>query len=507
MRAARSTEKDQTTGAMQRLLVDGVLDYALFALDRKGRVLVWNAGAERIYGYRADAIVGQDFSITYTQEDVDEGRPASDLRMVTTEARVECEAWRVRSDGSRFWANTVLTTMRDDAGGLVGFAGVTRELSGRRHAEVALQQSEERFRLLVYSVRDYAIFLLDTTGHIATWNIGAQRIKGYTAEEITGQHFSIFYPPEEKRSGKPTRELEIAVRTGAYQEEGWRIRKDGSRFWASVLITALRHDDGSLAGFAKVTRDLTERRESQERALDDARRVTEAETANRMKSEFLAAMSHELRTPLNAIAGYAELMLLGVSGPTTPEQQAHLERIGRSQKHLLGIINDLLNFSRIEAGRVAFDLGPVALKDVTDGVVPMILPQANAKRLELTTVCDCTCQAHADRSKVEQILLNLLSNAVKFTDSGGSIEVTCGSNAHHVWLTVRDTGIGIPTSALDRIFSPFVQVGRGLANPKEGAGLGLSISRELARGMDGDLTVASREGVGSTFTLTLPLTI
>jgi PAS domain S-box-containing protein len=491
---------------MQRLLVDGIQDYALFALDRKGRVLVWNAGAERIYGYRADAIAGQDFSITYTQEDVDEGRPAGDLRVVATEGGVQLEAWRVRSDGSRFWANTVLTPMRDDAGGLVGFAGVTRELTGRRHAEVALQQSEERFRLLVHTVRDYAIFLLDTTGHIATWNVGAQRIKGYTAEEITGQHFSIFYPPEEKRSGKPIRELEIAVRTGTYQEEGWRVRKDGSRFWASVVITALRNDDGSLAGFAKVTRDLTERREAQERALVDARRVTEAETANRVKSEFLAAMSHELRTPLNAIAGYAELMLMGVSGPTTPEQRVQLERIGRSQQHLLGIINDLLNFSRLEAGRVAFDLGPVALKDVTDGVVPMIVPQANTKHLQLTTVCGCTRQAHADQSKVEQILLNLLSNAVKFTDSGGSIDVMCGSNAHHVWLTVRDTGIGIPTSALDRIFSPFMQVGRGLASPKEGAGLGLSISRELARGMGGDLTVASREGVGSTFTLTLPLT-
>jgi hypothetical protein len=487
------------------LLVDGVIDYALFALDREGCVEVWNTGAERMYGYRADEIVGQDFSISYTLDDVEDGRPGGELRLAATQGRVLSEAWRVRQDGSRFWASTVLTALRDDAGALLGFAGITRDLSDRRRTEVALEQSEAGFRLLVQSVRDYAIFMLDPTGHIATWNAGAERIKGYTAEEITGQHFSIFYPLEDKRAGKPARELEIAIRTGVYEEEGWRLRKDGSRFWASVVITTLRHPNGSLAGFAKVTRDLTEPRAAQERALESARRVAEAETANRIKGEFLASMSHELRTPLNAIAGYTELMLMGVSGPLTPEQQQHLERIGRSQQHLLGIINDLLNFSRLEAGHVVFDLGSIALKDITASVVPMIAPQASAKRLSVSTVCDCTRPAHADRMKVEQILLNLLSNAVKFTDEGGSIDVTCGSNASHTWLTVRDTGSGIPAEAFDRIFAPFVQVGRSLATPKEGAGLGLSISRELARGMGGDLTVQSREGVGSAFTLTLPL--
>ena len=378
-------------------------------------------------------------------------------------------------------------------------------LKERHDAEVALEQSEARFRLLVQTVRDYAIFMLDPTGHIATWNAGAERIKGYLAEEVIGQHFSIFYPPEDRQAGKPARELQIAIRTGVYEEEGWRLRKDGSRFWASVVITALRHPDGTLAGFAKVTRDLTERRAAQERALDAARRVAEAETANRIKGEFLAAMSHELRTPLNAIAGYAELMLMGVNGPLTPDQRNHLERIVRSQRHLLAIINDLLNFSRIEAGRVSFDMASVALHDVTDSVVPMIIPQAEAKRLSLSVLCGCTDCALADRSKVEQILVNLLSNAVKFTDPGGSIDVMCGSNAYRTWLTVTDNGVGIPEGAIDQIFAPFVQVGRGLASPKEGAGLGLSISRELARKMGGDLSVQSRQGVGSTFTLTLPL--
>jgi PAS domain S-box-containing protein len=492
------------TSGIERLLIDGVLDYALFALDRLGCVLAWNAGAERMYGYRADDLLGQDFVISYTSDDVADGRPARELEIAATHGRMQSEAWRVREDGSRFWARTVLTALRDDAGAVVAFAGVTCDLSDGRQVEVALQQSEEGFRLLVQSVRDYAIFLLDPTGHIATWNAGAQRIKGYTAEEIIGQHFSIFYPSEDKRDGKPARELEIAIRTGVYEEEGWRLRRNGSRFWASVVITALRQPDGTLAGFAKVTRDLTERRAAQERVLEDARRITEAETANRVKGEFLASMSHELRTPLNAIAGYAELMLMGVSGPVTEEQRAHLQRIGRSQQHLLGIINDLLNFSRLEAGRVTFDLGSVALGDVTDAVVPMIGPQANAKRLSVAVNCGREWRAHADRSKVEQILLNLLSNAVKFTDAGGAIEVTCGSTDDRVWLIVRDTGIGIPAIAIERIFAPFVQVGRSLANPKEGAGLGLSISRQLARGMGGDLTVESSEGVGSIFALTLP---
>jgi PAS domain S-box-containing protein len=493
------------TGELHRLLVESVDEYAIFALDADGYILSWNAGAQRFKGYTANEIIGKHFSIFYPRERIEEGFPDFELKEAARVGRFEDEGWRVRKDGTRFWANVVITALHDPSGRLVGFAKVTRDLTLRRRAEEALRESEERFRLLVQSVRDYAIFMLDTTGHITTWNAGAQRIKGYAAEEIVGKHFSIFYTQEDLDDGKPPRELEIATRTGVYEEEGWRVRKDGSHFWANVVITAVRKADGSLAGFAKVTRDLTDRRAAQERAIEAARQAAASDEANRAKSQFLAAMSHELRTPLNAIGGYTDLLAMGVRGPVTEDQVEDLQRIKRSQQHLLGIINDILNFSRIEAGQVTYDLTAVPLAAVIDTVGHMILPQATGKGIKLE-VRDCppTVVAWADRSKVEQVLLNLLSNAIKFT-SEGRVELDCNwQDPEHVALTVTDTGIGIPADQLEVIFEPFVQVGRSLIHSHEGTGLGLAISRDLARAMGGDIVVTSVVNHGSQFRFTLP---
>ncbi|WP_059011148.1 PAS domain-containing sensor histidine kinase [Streptomyces specialis] len=254
------------------LLVQGVLDYAIFMLDTEGHILSWNPGAERIKGYTAEQIIGRHFSVFYPPEARAQGRPARGLRIATAEGRYEEEGWRLRRDGTRFWANVVITALFDDNGHLRGFGKVTRDLTERRAAEQALTESEERFRLLVQGVLDYAIFMLDTEGRIVSWNTGAERIKGHTAEQIIGQHFSVFYPPEAKAEGKPERELRIATAEGRYEEEGWRLRRDGTRFWASVVITALFDDNGHLRGFGKVTRDLTERRAA-EQALTQRRRL------------------------------------------------------------------------------------------------------------------------------------------------------------------------------------------------------------------------------------------
>ncbi|HEX6748901.1 MAG TPA: PAS domain-containing sensor histidine kinase [Longimicrobium sp.] len=394
-------------------------------------------------------------------------------------------------------------------------------------------------RLLIESVRDYAIFALDKTGHILTWNPGAQRFKGYTADEIIGQHFSVFYPPEDIATRKPWWELEVAEEEGRFEDEGWRLRKDGTRFWANVVITALRGEGGELVGFAKVTRDLTERRAGELRAVEDARRLAaeetgrvmaeeratelaelnerlrvqaeeldqrkrEAEEANRMKSEFLAAMSHELRTPLNAIGGYAELLAMGVHGPITPGQKSALERVQRNQQHLLGLINDILNFSRLEAGEVTYARDPVPLRESIAAAAQMVAVSAERKGVEMEVREGPGVAALADGPKVEQILLNLLSNAIKFTESGGRITLEHQAEGDRVRILVRDTGIGIPADQIDQVFEPFVQVGRSLTHPAEGTGLGLAISRELARAMGGDLTVRSEEGTGSVFTVTLP---
>ena len=550
-RADLSSLPPHPDAALYQLLVESVSDYAIFALDSRGYIRSWNAGAQRFKGYTAEEAIGQHFSIFYPPELVAEGFPAFELRMAANTGRFEDEGWRLRKDGTRFWANVVITALRNDIGELVGFAKVTRDLTERRKAEDAIRLSEQNFRLLIEGVRDYAIYMLDADGRVATWNSGTERISGFATSKIIGRPLADFYPPEAVAANQPEQHLEVAATTGRYEEEGWRVRSDGTRFWASMLITALRAEDGRLLGFATITRDLTERHAAQERALADARRVASeeaklaeaaereselrdladklrrqasqlearsrdardaqrrADAANRAKSEFLAAMSHELRTPLNAIGGYADLLVMGLSGPVTTQQAEQLGRIKRSQEHLLGIINDILNFSRVEAGQLTYDFAAVPIQHVVDVVVRMLMPQAIAKAVHLESrPCTADVIAWADRLKAEQIVLNLVSNAVKFTGGGGSVVVSCKQlDAERVTLDVTDTGCGIPADKLDAVFEPFVQVGRSLISAPEGAGLGLAISRDLARSMKGDITVTSTIDVGSTFTLTLPANV
>ena len=547
-RADLSSLPPHPDAALYQLLVESVSDYAIFALDSRGYIRSWNAGAQRFKGYTAEEAIGQHFSIFYPPELVAEGFPEFELRMAANTGRFEDEGWRLRKDGTRFWANVVITALRNDIGELVGFAKVTRDLTERRKAEDAIRLSEQNFRLLIEGVRDYAIYMLDADGRVATWNSGTERISGFATSQIIGRPLADFYPPEAVAANQPEQHLEVAATTGRYEEEGWRVRSDGTRFWASMLITALRAEDGRLLGFATITRDLTERHAAQERALADARRVASeeaklaeaaereselrdladklrrqasqlearsrdardaqrrADAANRAKSEFLAAMSHELRTPLNAIGGYADLLVMGLSGPVTTQQAEQLGRIKRSQEHLLGIINDILNFSRVEAGQLTYDFAAVPIQHVVDVVVRMLMPQAIAKAVHLESrPCTADVIAWADRLKAEQIVLNLVSNAVKFTGGGGSVVVSCKQlDAERVTLDVTDTGCGIPADKLDAVFEPFVQVHGGLTRAHEGTGLGLAISRDLARGMGGDLTLESAPGQGSTFTLALP---
>jgi PAS domain S-box-containing protein len=437
-----------------------------------------------------------------------------------------------------------------------------------RRKAVAAARDELRdvaalYRLLVESVTDYAIFVLDASGHIRSWNPGAERLKGYSENEIVGKHFSIFYPEQDVEAGKPARELEVATKTGRVEDEGWRVRKDGSRFWANVVITALHDENGALVGFAKITRDLTARRQAEEQArflsaelaarreaerrseelalltdqlqqqaleleaqTEEAQSLAEeleqtneqlqqeaaaadaaraaAEEANRAKTEFLAVVSHELRTPLNAIAGYAELLRMGLRGPVTPEQNEDLNRISRSERALSSLINDILNYARLEAAQVQYASEPVPVRALIADLESLVSPQLSAKRLRFTLGdCEQNLAAQADPDKVRQILLNLLSNAIKFTPADGAVDVQCQANDGHVHIHVHDTGTGIPAEKLQAIFEPFVQLDRSLTNTPEGAGLGLAISRELARAMGGDLTAESAVGIGSTFTLTL----
>ncbi|HEX6160856.1 MAG TPA: PAS domain S-box protein, partial [Thermoanaerobaculia bacterium] len=503
-----------------RLLVESVKDYAIFMLDPTGRIVTWNAGAQRLKGYTRDEIVGRHFSQFYPESDIRSRKPDVELEVAEEVGRFEDEGWRIRKDGSRFWANVVITAVRDEQGVLRGFAKVTRDLTHRKEAEEQLRESEEMFRLLVASVKDYAIFLLDPEGYVKTWNAGAQSIKGYAPEEIIGRHFSQFYPEEDL--DKPPRELEIARQTGSVEDEGWRVRKDGSRFWANVIITAVRDASGELRGFAKVTRDMTDRKRAEEmqqalleqrearlQAEEERRRAESsyrvAQEANRAKDEFLMTLSHELRTPLTAILGWARLLPI-----LPPEEQQFGEAvtaIGRSAQLQARLIDDVLDVSRIVSGKLRLSVETVDVEKLLTAAIDPVRPSADAKRIIIVTeLAPQLGVIVADPTRLQQVVWNLLTNAVKFTPKDGTIVLSARRTSSHVQISVRDSGEGIDPSFLPHVFEPFRQAENPSTRVHGGLGLGLSIVRFLAEAHGGTVVAESKgRGTGATFTVTLPI--
>ncbi len=521
-RRREAEERVRQSEEIFRLLVEAVKDYSIFLLDPDGRIVTWNAGASRIFGWEPEDIIGREFSEFYPEDALREEKPKHELEIARREGRVEDEGWRVRKDGKRFWVNTVITAVHDSHGELRGFTKVTRDLTDRRQAEERLRQSEETFRLLVASVKDYAIFMLDPEGNILSWNAGAQAIKGYTPEEIIGRHFSTFYPEEDIRNGKPERELEIARRDGSVEDEGWRLRKDGTRFWANVLITAVHDEHGRLRGYAKVTRDMTERKRADEmqQALyeqrearfhaEEERRRAEAsfrvaQEANRAKDEFLMTLSHELRTPLTAILGWSRL--LSTMPPSDPAFHDALAAIGRSAQLQARLIDDVLDVSRIVSGKLRLTLENVDVLRLVSTAVDAVRPSADAKRITISTaLAPSLGTIVADSTRLQQIVWNLLTNAVKFTPKEGTITLSARRTSSHVQIDVTDTGEGIDPSFLPHVFEPFRQAENPSTRVHGGLGLGLSIVRYLAEAHGGTVAAESRgRGQGATFTVTLPV--
>jgi len=513
-----STEHLRQSEERFRLLVDSVRDYAIFMLDPQGHVLTWNAGAERFKGYRAAEIIGSHFSRFYTPEAMARGLPAEELEAAKELGSFEDEGWRVRKDGTLFWANVVITAMRDETGELIGYAKVTRDLTQRRHHEEALRQSEERFRLLVEGVADYAIFMLDVNGRIATWNVGAQRIKGYSADEIIGQHFSVFYPQEAKDSGWPEHELQVAAESGRFVDTGWRLRKDGTAFWANVTITAMRDAAGRLIGFAKLTRDMTQSQrvvaiemehQEREQLLDSERSARmAAQRAIRIKDEFLATLSHELRTPLSAILGWTQILLKGHATSEADRRRA-VEVIDRNARAQVQLIEDLLDLSRIMSGKLRLDLQQVAMLDVVQAAVDSAAPAAAAKDIRLRSLLDPSrMMVNGDASRLQQVVWNLLTNAIKFTPKGGQVQVLLQRVNSHIELSVADTGVGIPAGFIGQVFDRFSQRDSSSTRQHGGLGLGLAICKQLVELHGGTIRASSPgEGQGSTFFVELPLSI
>jgi PAS domain S-box-containing protein len=463
-----------------RLLVESVKDYAIFMLDTDGVIATWNPGAERLKGYKPEEAIGKHFSIFYTQEDLDDGKPARELKIAIAEGKYEEEGWRLRKDGSRFWALVVITAMWDEQGILRGFAKVTRDMSDRR----LLVESEERLRLLLASVKDYAIFMLDPKGLIASWNPGAEQIYGYSTAEVVGKHFSKFYLPEDRPAEKTAEELEIALAEDRFEEEGWRIRQDGKRFWADVIITPVREADGRVRGFAKVTRDVTDRM----RMENDLRDL------NRQLESFAYSVSHDLRAPLRSVAFTSRVLLDDLREKLDGEHVEMLEEQVTSATKLAAVIDALLTLSRIsrkDLQRKTLDITAMA-KDIVDEVSEKT--QAN-----VTVQVEEGLTARGDQSLVRTILLNLIENACKFSPAGGTVQVGLQRNPRAFF--VRDEGVGFEMEYAHKIFLPFER----LVTDKEfeGTGIGLANVQQAVLRHGGKVWAESEPGKGSTFYFTI----
>ncbi len=500
-RLARSPTQDDR----YRLLIDAVTDYAIYMLDADGRVTSWNPGAQRFKGYTEQEILGSHFSRFYSEQDRQAGLPAKALETAAREGRFESDGWRIRKDGTRFWANVVIDPIRDPAGGIIGYAKITRDLTERRLAEETLRRSQELFRILVQGVTDYAIYMLDPDGRVTSWNPGAQRIKGYRPEEIIGSHFSRFYTPEDAERGEPRLALETALREGKFEKESWRQCKDGSRFWAHVVIDPIRDEHGNLIGFAKITRDLTERRESQQ-ALEQAREALFQSQKMDAVGQLTGGIAHDFNNLLTAILGSLELVRRRL--PEDPRTTGLVDNAIQAAQRGASLTQRMLAFAR----RQELDPEPIDVPTLVRGMTDL-LQRSLGPSIEIETRFPLALGlVQADANQLEMALLNLAVNARDAMADGGRIVVAAHEESvapggatdlkpgRYICLSVADTGEGMDEATLARAMEPFFTT-KGIG---KGTGLGLSMIHGMAAQLGGQLVLKSQEGEGTTAELWLP---
>ncbi len=484
------------------LLVQSVTDYAIFMLDAQGRVKSWNAGARRIKGYEPEEIIGQHFSRFYTPEDLEKGIPRTALETAEREGRFEAVGWRVRKDGSRFWANVVIDPIRGRDGKIAGFAKVTRDLTERKATEEELRRSEERFRLLVQSVTDYAIYMLDPQGRVSSWNAGAERFKGYSANEILGEHFSRFYTEEDKQADLPRIVLETAEREGRFEAEGWRVRKDGSRFWANVIVDPIRNGDGKLLGFAKITRDLTEKRAAEERL----RQSQKMEAVG----QLTGGLAHDFNNLLTGISGALEMMKTRFAQGRTQEFDRYFLAAQGAVKRASALTHRLLAFSRRQTldpqptntNKLIFELEELVRRTMGPSIDVEVVGGSGVWPILV------------DPNQLENAILNLCINARDAMPDGGKLTIETNNKwlderaarqqdlpvGQYVSICVTDTGTGMSPDVVAKAFEPFFTT-KPLG---EGTGLGLSMVYGFARQSGGHVRIYSEVGQGTTMCLYLP---
>ncbi|PSK81816.1 PAS domain S-box-containing protein [Limimaricola soesokkakensis] len=482
-----------------RLLLEAITDYAIYMLDSAGHVSSWNPGAERFKGYTASEIMGAHFSRFYTEEDRARGLPEEVLRTAANAGRYEGEGWRVRKDGHRFWAHVVVDPIRSPTGDLLGFAKITRDLTERRAREEELRRSQEQFRLLVQGVTDYAIYMLDPKGHVASWNAGAQRIKGYAPWEILGEHFSRFYTEEDREDGLPSRALETARQEGRFEHEGWRVRKDGTRFWASVVVDAIHDDEGELIGFAKVTRDITEKRDAQ-KALEVAHEELLQSRKMEALGQLAGGIAHDFNNLLMAISGSLELLQRRL--PDNPQIASLIDNALQGAQRGSALTGRLLAFARRQPLEPQLVDLPCLVKGLRD---LMQLSLGRDIRIELSAQ-PAVPPVMVDAAQLELALLNIATNARDAMPDGGLLGIRISHeeapSAHgtdrmlapRVCLAISDTGEGMDEETLARAADPFFTT----KGPGKGTGLGLSVVHGLLEESGGRLVLKSTKGEGTT---------
>ncbi|WP_229483700.1 hybrid sensor histidine kinase/response regulator [Massilia horti] len=485
-------------------LIAGIRDYAIYMLDPNGYVSSWNAGAQRFKGYTAEEIVGQHFSRFYTEEERAAGEPARALSIAQAEGKYEAEGWRVRKDGTRFWANVVIDPIYDNRGELVGFAKVTRDVTESKKALDALRDSEQRFRLLVQGVTDYAIYMLSPEGLITNWNVGAERIKGYSYDEIIGQHFSRFYTDEDRAVGTPEHALQTAARVGRYESEGWRVRKDGTRFWAHVVVDAVRSEAGELVGFAKITRDLTEKKAAEE-ALAEANRALFQSQKMESIGQLTGGIAHDINNLLSVLASGLEVLTLRRKDSGDAKT---FESMRRAIDRGATLTQQLLAFARQQPLRAEAR----NINRLISGFESVLRRAGNAS---IEFALDLDPHLHSavlDSARFESALLNLVVNARDAMPLGGRLTVSTrnvtlaerevGTLAAGTYakVTVSDTGTGMPADVASRAFEPFFttkEVGKG-------TGLGLSQVYGFIKQSGGEIVIDSVLGEGTAMSIYLP---
>lgn len=490
-----------------RLLVDAVTDYAIYMLDANGHIVSWNAGARRFKGYEEAEIIGQHFSRFYTDIDRAAGLPQRALATAVSEGRFEGEGWRVRKDGARFWCHVVVDPIWSPTGGLLGFAKITRDLTERKLAEDSLKQSEQQFRLLVQSVTDYAIYMLDPTGRVTNWNLGAERIKGYRPDEIIGQHYAVFFTEEDRLNGAPQRGLDTALREGRFVSQGWRVRKDGSRFWASVVVDPIRSDMGTLIGFAKVTRDITESVEAQ-RELEKAREALFQSQKMESLGRLTGGIAHDFNNLLMAVVGGLEIVRRRVLDD--PRIMPLLDNAIQGAQRGISLSQRMLAFAR----RQELHLELVDVAALVRGMADL-LRQSLGPRTEIETRFPLSLKPIlADPNQVEMALLNLAVNARDAMPNGGTVTISAREYrfatkdgplepGDYVCLVLADEGTGMDEVTLEQAMEPFFTT-KGVG---KGTGLGLSMVHGLAAQSGGRLLLKSEKGQGMTAELWLPLAV